>query len=169
MITEYKLLALCNGLTDGQTDGQGDSQTVSETGRLVVWQTDRVTCRLAVAKTNWQQDRQNKIRSSRLTAGQPRLTVGQTERKFVSSHFRNSRQTHTYVFRCHSDVCTLRRPKYYQERIMTFALIEKETDWNYAGGIYIQHTAGIYRMVKDGKRVRGGGERWGSRLYSPQG
>jgi hypothetical protein len=52
MITEYKLLALCNGLTVGQTDGQGDSQTVSETGRLVLWQTDRVTCRLAVVKKN---------------------------------------------------------------------------------------------------------------------
>jgi hypothetical protein len=52
MIPEYKLLAQCNGLTVGQTDGQQDKQTVSGTGRLVLWQTDRVTGRLEVAKTN---------------------------------------------------------------------------------------------------------------------
>jgi hypothetical protein len=39
MITEYKLLAHCNGLTVGKKNGQGDSQTDrwsdSRTGEIV--------------------------------------------------------------------------------------------------------------------------------------
>ncbi len=47
MITEYKLLTQCNGLTVGKKDGQGDCQTdrwtdirTGGTGRLTDEQTD---------------------------------------------------------------------------------------------------------------------------------